>query len=122
MERQASPVCSGTRSAWPLPIAQLLKSMSPVGLLPRSRTGGKAMRGSCEDSAIGKVFLADGWHTIHPGSFRCGSFTVKGTADQLSLELADAVWWEEDGDDLVVVPRSSVLALKRRACESRAES
>jgi hypothetical protein len=25
------------------------------------------------------------------------------------------VWWEEDGDDLVVVPRSSVLALKRRA-------
>jgi hypothetical protein len=84
--------------------------------------GGKAMRGSCEDSAIGKVFLADGWHTIRPGSFRCGSFTVKGTEDQLSLELADAVWWEEDGDDLVVVPRSAILALKRRACESRGES
>jgi hypothetical protein len=84
--------------------------------------GGKAMRGSCEDSAIGKVFLADGWHVIRPGSFRCGSFTVKGTEDQLSLELADAVWWEEDGDDVVVVPRSSVLGLTRRACESRTDS
>lgn len=80
------------------------------------------MRGSCEDSAVSKLLLADGWHTISRNSFRCGSFTVKGTQDQLSLELADAVWWEEDGDDLVVVPRSSVLALRRRACESRAES
>ena len=116
-----SPVCSGTRSAWPFAIAQRLHSMSAVGRFPRSRTGGKVMRGSCDDSAVGKVFLADGWHTIRPGSFRCGSFTVKGTEDQLSLELADAVWWEEDGDDFVVVPRSSVLALKRRARESRVE-
>ncbi len=80
------------------------------------------MRGSCDDSAIGKVFLADGWHTIRPGSFRCGSFTVKGTEAQLSLELADAVWWEEDGADLVVVPRSSILALKRAAVEARLAS
>ena len=79
------------------------------------------MRGSCEDSAIGKVFLADGWHAIRPGTFRCGSFTVKGTDEQISLELADAVWWEEDGDDLVVVPRSSVLALKRKTGEPRTE-
>jgi hypothetical protein len=80
------------------------------------------MRGSCEDSAINKVLLADGWHTISKNSFRCGSFTIKGTEDQLSLELADAVWWVEEDDNMVVVPRSSVLAMKRRGCESRVES
>jgi hypothetical protein len=36
--------------------------------------------------------------------------------------LADAVWWEEEDDDLVFAPRASVLALKRRACESTVES
>jgi hypothetical protein len=80
------------------------------------------MRGSCEDSAVSTLLLADGWHTISKNSFRCGSFTIKGTEDQLSLELADAVWWVEEDDTMVVVPRSSVLALKRRGCESRVES
>ncbi len=80
------------------------------------------MRGYCDDSAVSMILLADGWHTIRASSFRCGSFTLKGTGDQLSWELADAVWWEEGDNDLVIAPRSSVVALKKGACESRAES
>jgi hypothetical protein len=79
------------------------------------------MREFCDDSAVSMILLADGWHTISRRSFTYGSFTIKVRDGQSSVELADAVWWEE-GDDLVVVPRSSVLALKRRACESRVES
>jgi hypothetical protein len=47
--------------------------------------------------------------------------TIKGTEDQLSLELADAVWWDEEDDHLVIVPRSSLLALKRRIPERQEE-
>ena len=79
------------------------------------------MRGSCEASAVGMILLADGWHTISRRSFTYGSFTIKARDGQSSVELADAVWWEEGDDDFVVVPRSSVLALKKRVCESRAE-
>ncbi len=80
------------------------------------------MREFCDDSAVSMILLADGWHTVSRRSFTYGSFTIKGSDGQSSVELADAVWWEEGDDDLVVVPRSSVLALKRRACESRVES
>ncbi len=80
------------------------------------------MRGYCDDSAVSMILLVDGWHTISRGSFTYGSFTIKAKDGQPSVELADAVWWEEGADDLMVVPRSSVLALKRRACESRVES
>jgi hypothetical protein len=66
------------------------------------------------------ILLADGWHTVSRRSFTCGSFTIKASDGQSSVELADAMRWEE-GDDLVVVPRSSVLALKRRACGPREE-
>jgi len=74
------------------------------------------MREFCDDSAVSMILLADGWHTISRGSF-----TIKARDGQSSVELADAVWWEEGDDDLVVVPRSSVLALKRRACGPREE-
>ncbi len=77
------------------------------------------MRGSCEDSAVSKLLLADGWHTISKNSFRCGSFTVKGTGDQLSLELADAVWWVEGDDNMVIAARSSILALKKGTKDSK---
>jgi hypothetical protein len=80
------------------------------------------MRGFCDDTAVSMILLADGWHTISRRSFTYGSFTIKARDGQPSVELADAVWWEEGDDDLVVAPRSSVLALKRRACESTAES
>jgi hypothetical protein len=80
------------------------------------------MRGSCEASAVSVILLADGWHTISRGSFTYGSFTIKARDGQSSLELADAVWWEEGDDDVVVVPRSSVLALKKKGCESRVKS
>ena len=79
------------------------------------------MREFCDDSAVSMILLADGWHTINRRSFTYGSFTIKGRDGQSSVELADAVWWEEGDDALVVVPRSSVLALKRRACESSEE-
>ena len=78
------------------------------------------MREFCDDSAVSMILLADGWHTVSRRSFTCGSFTIKASDGQSSVELADAVRWEE-GDDLVVVPRSSVLALKRRACGPREE-
>lgn len=80
------------------------------------------MRESCDDSAISMILLADGWHTVSRRSFTYGSFTIKSRDGQSSVELADALWWEEGDDDVVVVPRSSVLALKRRACEPRVES
>ena len=80
------------------------------------------MRGSCEASAVSMILLADGWHTISRHSFTHGSFTIKARDGQSSVELADAVWWEEGDDDVVVVPRSSVLALKKRVCEPRVES
>ena len=80
------------------------------------------MRGSCEASAVNMILLADGWHTISRRSFTYGSFTIKARDGQSSVELADAVWWEEGDDDFVVVPRSSVLALKKRVCEPRVES
>jgi hypothetical protein len=79
------------------------------------------MREFCDDSAVSMILLADGWHTVSRRSFRCGSFTIKASDGQSSVELADAVWWEEGEDDLVVVPRSSVLALKRRAYGPREE-
>ena len=78
------------------------------------------MREFCDDSAVNRILLADGWHTVSRRSFTCGSFTIKASDGQSSVELADAMRWEE-GDDLVVVPRSSVLALKRRACGPREE-
>ena len=78
------------------------------------------MREFCDDSAVSMILLADGWHTVSRRSFTCGSFTIKASDGQSSVELADAMRWEE-GDDLVVVPRSSVLALKRRACGPREE-
>jgi hypothetical protein len=80
------------------------------------------MREFCDDSAVSMILLADGWHTISRGSFTYGSFTIKARDGPSSVELADAVWWEEGDDDLVVAPRSSVLALKRRACGPRVES
>jgi hypothetical protein len=80
------------------------------------------MREFCDDSAVNMILLADGWHTISRGSFTYGSFTIKARDGQSSVELADAVWWEEGDDDLVVVPRSSVLALKRSACRPGVES
>ena len=79
------------------------------------------MREFCDDSAVSMILLADGWHTVSRRSFTCGSFTIKASDGQSSVELADAVWWEEGDEDLVVVPRSSVLALKRRACGPREE-
>ena len=80
------------------------------------------MRGYCDDTAVSMILLADGWHTISRRSFAYGSFTIRPRDGQSSVELADAVWWEEGLDDLVVVPRSSVLALKKEGGESRAES
>jgi hypothetical protein len=68
------------------------------------------------------VLLLDGWHTISRHSFTCGSFTVKAQGGQSAVELADAVWWEEGDADLVIAPRSSVLALKRMAREPKAAS
>jgi len=79
------------------------------------------MREFCDDSAVSMILLADGWHTISRRSFTYGSFTIKARDGQSSVELADAGWWEEGDEDLVVVPRSSILALKRRACGPREE-
>jgi hypothetical protein len=80
------------------------------------------MRGYCDDSAVSMILLADGWHTISRRSFTQGSFTIKARDGQPSVELPDAVWWKEGDDDLVVTPRSSILALKRVGCDSRVDS
>ncbi|HUG37789.1 MAG TPA: hypothetical protein VML54_12600 [Candidatus Limnocylindrales bacterium] len=60
------------------------------------------------------VLLADGWHTIAPGSFAIGElvFVVKN-GRLVGPDLGkQGVQWREHDDSLITCPLPAVLALK----------
>jgi len=65
---------------------------------------------------VEQVLLADGWHTIKPGTFQIGELAfVTSEARFVGPDLGkQGVQWREQDSSLVTCPLPAVLAIKSR--------
>jgi hypothetical protein len=69
---------------------------------------------SVDVQTVKQVLLADGWHSIKPGTFEIGELTFVMTNDKLvgpDLGRPGVQWREPDGS-LMTCPLPAVLAIK----------
>ena len=71
---------------------------------------------SVDIQTVEQVLLADGWHSIKPGSFEIGELVfVARNAKLVGPDIGkQGVQWREQDDSLVTCPVPAVLAIKSR--------